>query len=269
MPVEPQPPAAGRILTPQAPPHWRAAALADVKHGFFGRRGGVSSGIYASLNAGAGSGDDPVAARENRRRIAAAFGAELDRLVGVHQVHSPTAVTIDAPWPGERPHADALITTTPGLVLSVLSADCAPVLLADTEAGVIAAAHAGWKGALAGVLESAIALMQAHGADPRRIAAAIGPCIHQASYEVGPEFEARFTETNPRYDRFFAPGRNGKRQFDLPGFCVERLQQAGVGQIEVLPLDTCALPDALFSHRRSVHENAGDYGRNCAAIMLG
>lgn len=268
MPVEPQPPPASRLLSADAPPHWRAGVLAGAMHGFFGRVGGISAGIYASLNAGTGSHDDATAVRENRRRIAAAFGAPPERLVGVHQVHSPTAVFVDGPWSGERPHADALVTTTPGLVISVLTADCAPVLLADDSAGVIAAAHAGWKGALAGVLESTVRLMCAHGATPARIAAAIGPCIRQASYEVGPEFAAQFSEASPAFARYFTPGPGGKQHFDLPGFCADRLKDAGVARIEALPLDTYALPEALFSHRRSVHRTEGDYGRNCAAIAL-
>jgi YfiH family protein len=267
MPVEPQPPAAGRLLSAEAPPHWTATALVGVRHAFFGRQGGVSTGIYASLNAGTGSNDDADAARENRRRIASAFAAPAERLVGVHQVHSPTALFVDAPWPGDRPHADALVTRTPGLVVSVLTADCAPVLLADRNAGVVAAAHAGWKGAVAGILENTVALMREHGA--AHISAAIGPCIHQASYEVGAEFETRFRETSAGFARFFAPGRNGKFQFDLPAFCASRLEAAGVERVEVLPLDTYALASALFSHRRSVHESAGDYGRNCSAIVLG
>ncbi|MBC7767316.1 MAG: peptidoglycan editing factor PgeF [Phycisphaerales bacterium] len=268
MPVEPQPPAAGGLLSADAPPHWTANVLSGVRHGFFGRRGGVSGGIYASLNAGTGSRDDADATHENRTRIAATFGAPLDHLIGAHQVHSPTAVFVTAPWPGERPHADALVTTIPGLAISVLTADCAPVLLADTEAGVIAAAHAGWKGAIGGVLESAVALMQEHGADASRIDAAIGPCIHQASYQVGAEFEQRFRDADASYSRFFSPGRDGTFQFDLPGFCADRLAAAGVRRIETLPLDTYAHEDALFSHRRSVHRNEGDYGRNCAAIAL-
>lgn len=267
MPVEPQPPAASRLLSAEAPPHWTAASLGGVKHAFFGRTGGVSTGIYASLNAGTGSRDGADAVRENRRRIAAAFTVPPERLIGVHQVHSPMAVFADAPWSGERPHADALVTTTPGLVLSVLTADCAPVLLADEAAGVIAAAHAGWKGALAGVLESTVRLMCAHGAEPTRIAAAIGPCIHQASYEVGPEFGARFGATRAEFARYFAPGCDVKLRFDLPGFCADRLREAGVGQVEILPLDTYAL-QALFSHRHSVHRAEGDYGRNCSAIAL-
>jgi len=254
-------------LTVDSPPRWQAAVLADAPHGFFGRAGGVSSGIYASLNAGPGSKDDPAAVAENRRRIAAAFGAHPTHLVGVHQVHSPDAVFIDAPWRGERPQADALVTTTPGLVISVLTADCAPVLLADAKAGVIAAAHAGWKGALNGVLDSTVALMRERGA--ANIAAAIGPCIHQASYEVGPEFEARFIEKNVGYARYFAAGKADRRLFDLPGFCADRLRALGVNEIEVLPHDTYALPDALHSHRYSTHQGWRDYGRNCAAVSLG
>jgi YfiH family protein len=268
MPVEPQPPAASRLLSADAPPSWRAKALA-VRHGFFGRAGGVSTSIYASLNAGTGSNDNPAAITENRRRIAAAFGAPPTHLVGVHQVHSPRSVLIDAPWPGERPHADALVTTTPGLILSVLTADCAPILLADEVRGVIAAAHAGWRGALDGVLESVVHLMRDNGAEPANIVAAIGPCIHEPSYEVGPEFEARFLQADRAFARFFTPGEGDRRLFDLPGFCADKLERLGVGRVEVLPLDTYGLPAALHSHRRAVHEKAGDYGRNCAAIALG
>lgn len=264
MSVEPKPSPAGGILS--EPPSWRADVLSGVKHGFFGRAGGVSQGIYTSLNAGTGSKDDPAAVAENRRRIAAAFGAPVTHLVGVHQVHSPDAVFIDAPWPGERPHADALVTTTPGLVLSVLTADCAPVLLADAAAGVIGAAHAGWKGALTGVLENTVTLMRAHGA--RDIAAAIGPCIHQFSYEVGPEFEGRFIEKDSQFVRYFAPGPSDRRLFDLPAFCADQLRAAGITRIETLPLDTYAWPESLHSHRFSVRHKLGDYGRNCAAIAL-
>lgn len=255
------------MLAANAPAHWTAQSLAPFGHGFFGRAGGVSGGIYASLNAGTGSNDDPAAIAENRRRIAAAFNAPPTHLVGVHQVHSHDAVFIDAPWPGERPRADALVTTTPGLALSVLTADCAPVLLADVDAGVIAAAHAGWKGALAGVLASTVRLMRERGA--HTIAAAIGPCIHQTSYEVGPEFEARFVSANSTHARYFAAGQGDRRLFDLPRFCADQLAALGVTQIETLPLDTYARPDALHSHRYSVHQNWGDYGRNCAAICLG
>lgn len=255
------------MMNQDTPPHWTAPALAGVKHGFFGRVGGVSSGLYASLNAGTGSGDDVAAVAENRRRIAAAFALPPHHLLGVHQVHSPDAVFVDAPWAGARPQADALVTTRPGLAISVLTADCAPVLLADIEAGVIGAAHAGWKGALGGVLESCVSLMETHGAVRARIAAAIGPCIHQASYEVGPEFRARFLEADSANEAYFAAGSGEKFQFDLPGYCHARLAEAGV-TAEIIAADTYAAPDTLFSHRRSVHLQEGDYGRNCSVIAL-
>ncbi len=267
MSLKPEPAPARRLLSAGAPPHFTAGALAGVRHGFFGREGGVSTGIYASLNAGTGSNDDPNATRENRRRIAAGFGIDPAQLVGVHQVHSPNVVTISAPFPGQRPHADALVTTTPSLVLSVLTADCAPVLLADAQSGVIAAAHAGWRGALGGVLDATIAAMRAAGA--RDIAATIGPCIHQQSYEVGPEFEAAFSTADPTHARFFVAGEGDRMRFDLPGFCASRLDALGVARIEVLEHNTYADPQRLFSHRRSVHAREDDYGRNCAAIALG
>lgn len=249
------------------PPARTAAALGAVKHGFFGREGGVSTGIYASLNAGAGSKDNPEAVRENRRRIAASFDAAPDMLVGAHQVHSANAVYIDAPWPGERPHADALVTTAPGLVLSVLTADCGPVLLADVEAGVIAAAHAGWRGAFGGVLQSTIKLMQQHGAEPKRIRAALGPCIQQCNYEVGEEFRENFLARDAGLARFFSDTFGPKPHFDLSAFCIYTLETLGVGAVEHIDIDTCS-DTAWFSHRRSVREGAPDYGRNCAAISL-
>ena len=250
-------------------PFETAKILAGVRHGFFGREGGVSSGIYASLNAGTGSNDDAANVLENRRRIAAAFGIERDHLIGVHQVHSPTAVFIDAPWQGERPRADALVTTTPNLAISILTADCTPILFSDRDAKVIGAAHAGWRGAIGGVIENTVRLMEEHGAQRARIAAAIGPCIHQNSYEVGPEFEAEFKAADPDFARFFLPGLGDRFHFDLPAFCASRLTAAGVAQVETLPLDTYAESTRLHSHRRSVHEKAGDYGRNCSVIMLG
>lgn len=266
MPVQPQPPAPGRILS--EPPAVRADALAHVRHGFFGRRGGVSAGIYASLNAGVGSKDDADAVRENRRRIAASFGAEPLMLVGVHQVHSPDAVFIDAPWSGERPHADALVTTNPNLVLSVLTADCGPVLLADKEAGVIAAAHAGWRGAFGGVLASTVNLMTQRGARADRICAAIGPCIQQSSYEVGADFRDTFLAADHANARFFSDEFGPKPHFDLPAFCAHQLALLGVGDVEMIDIDTFR-DETYFSHRRSVREAAPDYGRNCAAISLG
>ena len=267
MPLQPQSPTARGLLSADAPPADFSTALAGVRHAFFGRAGGVSTGIYTSLNAGTGSNDEPEAVSENRRRIASALSVEPAYLVGVHQVHSPNAVFMDAPWIGERPHADALVTKTPGLAISILTADCAPILLTDAQSGIIGAAHAGWKGAIGGVLEATVALMRQHGA--RSITAAIGPCIHQASYEVGPEFEARFLDRDPANARFFAPGKVGRRQFDLPGFCAQRLQAAGVEQVDILPLDTCALTERFHSNRRAFLQNLGDYGRNCAAIALG
>lgn len=250
-------------------PRETSRLLTGVKHGFFGREGGVSPGVYASLNAGTGSNDDPANVLENRRRIAEAFGVDRDHLVGVHQVHSPTAVFIDAPWAGERPRADALVTTAPNLAISILTADCTPILFVDSEAKVIGAAHAGWRGAIGGVIENTVRLMEEHGAERSRIAAAIGPCIHQCSYEVGPEFEAEFVAADPNFARFFVPGAGDRLHFNLPGFCASRLEAAGVTQIETLPLDTYAESKRLHSHRRSVHEKAGDYGRNCSVIMLG
>ncbi|QGZ94174.1 peptidoglycan editing factor PgeF [Terricaulis silvestris] len=253
-------------MSAASPPAFHADVLAGVRHGFFGREGGVSRGIYASLNAGTGSDDDVVAVADNRALIAQAMGVEPTHLIGVHQVHSPNAAFVDAPWTGERPQADALVTTVRGLAISVLTADCTPVLLADADTGVIGAAHAGWKGALGGVLESAVALMREHGAT--RIAAAIGPCIHQRSYEVGPEFEAAFLARDAGFARFFVPGKGDRRLFDLPEFCADRLKQAGVVEIETLPLDTYTEESRLFSHRRSVHRKEPGYGRNCAAIAL-
>jgi YfiH family protein len=247
-------------------PAFVASNLNGARHGFFGRQGGVSTGIYATLNSGTGSNDDASAVRENRARIAAAMQVAPTHLIGVHQVHSPTAVFVDAPWSGERPQADALVTKTPDLAISVLTADCTPVLLIDQDAGVIGAAHAGWKGAIGGVLENTVALMHEHGAT--NIRAAIGPCIHQRSYEVGPEFHERFIREGADYDRFFVSGAPGKFHFDLPGFCASRLAHAGVSHVEIAPLDTYAEEALLFSHRRSVHRSEDGYGRNCAAIAL-
>jgi hypothetical protein len=252
------------VLVPDiSPPHRTAAAFA-LPHGFFGREGGVSTGIYASLNAGTGSRDDAEAVAENRRRIAAALGVAPTHLIGVHQVHSPSAVFVEGPWVGERPQVDALVTKTKGLALSVLTADCAPVLLADVQAGVIGAAHAGWRGAFGGVLEATVALMRDHGA--AHICAAIGPCIAQASYEVGPEFKETFLKSDASYARFFSDAFGVKAHFDLPGFCAHRLAALGI-EAEIVGADTFADAD-LFSHRRSLGEGASDYGRNCSAICL-
>jgi polyphenol oxidase len=253
-------------LSAASPPAFRADVLSGVRHGFFGRQGGVSGGIYASLNAGTGSDDDAVAVADNRALIAQAMSVEPAHLIGVHQVHSPDVVFVDAPWQGERPRADALVTKTPGLAISVLTADCTPVLFADREAGIVAAAHAGWKGALAGVLENTVRKMRDLGAT--QIAAAIGPCIHQRSYEVGPELQAQFLQEDAAFARLFGPGKADRLLFDLPGFCAAALSAAGVATTEIIPLDTYAEASLLFSHRRSVHRGEPGYGRNCAAIAL-
>jgi len=242
-------------------------ALQGVKHGWFGREGGVSTGIYASLNAGPGSNDDPAHVAENRRRIAAHFSRLPEHLLSAHQVHSGLAALVDSPWTGERPKVDALVSKTPGLVVSVLTADCGPILLADPTAGVVAAAHAGWKGAIGGVLQATVALMQQCGATPARIVAVVGPTIQAQSYEVGPEFVDQFIAKSPENTRFFTEGRGDRHHFDLPAFCVTQLQQAGVNASFALPDDTYAHPLRWHSHRRNVHESLSDYGRNCAAIM--
>ena len=246
----------------------RAAALMGTPHGFLGRRGGVSTGIHAGLNVGWGSDDERAAIAENRRRAVESVlpGAAL---VTVHQVHSPDVVTVTAPWPDDsRPKADALVTNRPGLLLGILTADCAPVLLADVQAGVIGAAHAGWKGALAGVTDSTIAAMEALGARRERIAAAIGPCIAQANYEVDDDFEARFVVADTFNARFFKMGREGHAWFDLEGYVAMRLEAAGVGTVEKLGLDTYADEPRFYSYRRATHRSEPGYGREIAVIGL-
>ncbi|QGN54831.1 peptidoglycan editing factor PgeF [Novosphingobium sp. Gsoil 351] len=243
----------------------RASCLGSIPHGFLGRRGGVSTGIHAGLNVGWGSDDERAAVAENRRRAVEAVlpGAAL---VTVHQVHSPDVVTVTEPWPDDaRPKADALVTDRPGLLLGVLTADCAPVLLADAEAGMIGAAHAGWKGALGGVCEATVAAMEALGARRDRIAAAIGPCIAQASYEVDAAFVDRFAPDNAR---FFKPGRAGHAWFDLESYVAMRLAAAGVGTIERLGLDTYAGEARFYSYRRATHRGEPGYGREITLIGL-
>jgi len=246
----------------------RAAALAGVPHGFLGRRGGVSQGLCAGLNAGLGADDERAAVDENRRRAveAVAPGAAL---VTLRQVHSPDAVYAISPWPDEaRPFADALVTDRPGLALGILTADCTPLLLADREAGVIAAAHAGWKGALGGVVESTLALMEARGAERARIAAAVGPVIARKSYEVDDAFLRRFAEAEPANERFFTPGREGHHQFDLEAYVLSRLADAGVTRAEALGLDTYSDRARFFSYRRATHEGEPTYGRQISLIAL-
>ena len=245
------------------------AALPGIAHGFFTRHGGVSQGGYASLNCGLGSKDDPAAVAENRARVARFLSAES--LVTAHQVHSATAVVVASPWSAqERPRADAMVTATPRLALGVLTADCAPVLFADAQAGVIGAAHAGWRGALGGVLEATLAAMEQLGAKRARIAAALGPCITQPAYEVGPEFEREFLAADPDSGQFFARpvGKPDARpHFDLPGYVLYRLVRAGLAG-GTRPPCTFAGREDFFSYRRSRAANEADYGRQISAIVL-
>lgn len=240
-----------------------------LRHGFFSRQGGVSQGCFASLNCGLGSADDTEAVRENRGRAMRQLDLPADALLTCFQVHSPTAVTVTDPWAEtDRPRADALVTDRRGVALGVLTADCAPVLLADPEAGVIGAAHAGWKGALAGVIETTVAAMQALGARRRRIAAAVGPCIGWDSYEVGPEFPLAFLAQSADNRRFFKPGSGDRQHFDLRAFVAWRLAEAGVGMLAVDPGDTLAEEGRFFSYRRSTQRREPDYGRLLSAIAL-
>lgn len=252
----------------------QARALADldgVRHRFFTRRGGVSQGLYSSLNCGYGSGDSPDNVKENRRRAAAAFALGETDLLTVHQVHSTDVLTVgEARWtsPG-APKADALVTDRPGVALGVLSADCAPVLFADPQAGVIGAAHAGWKGALGGVTDTTLAAMEKLGARRERVQAVIGPCIAGASYEVGPEFPAPFLAQDPANERFFRPStRAGHFMFDLPGYLLQRLARAGVAATAT-GQDTRTDEADFFSYRRNTLNGVRDYGRGLSAIALG
>ncbi|MEQ7873775.1 peptidoglycan editing factor PgeF [Sphingomonas sp. ASV193] len=244
----------------------RAHALAAVPHGFLTRRGGVSTGAVASLNCGLGSGDDPAAIAENRRRAAEAVlpGAKL---AGVYQVHSPTCVTLTEPWPDEaRPEADALVTDRPGVLLGIVTADCAPVLLADRKAGVVGAAHAGWRGAIGGVTDRTIAAMIALGAQPRRIVAAIGPTIARASYEIDPAFPEPFLAEDAANARFFTDGPRGRPHFDLEAYVAARLAAAGIGRVEAMGLDTYADDARFYSFRRATHRGEPAYGRLISMI---
>jgi polyphenol oxidase len=246
----------------------RAAGLGGLPHGFLGRRGGMSAGELAGLNLGYGSNDERSAIDENRRRAVDAVLPGAD-LATVHQVHSPDAVYVERPWAqDERPHADAMVTDRPGLLLAVLTADCAPVLLADAEAGVIGAAHAGWRGALAGVTDAAIEAMEQLGARRERIHAAVGPCIAQPSYEVDEGFRTRFVETDLANSRFFGEGAWGKPHFDLAAYVEQRLRAAGVGAVDTLALDTYANDDRFSSYRRATHRGEADYGRQASLIGL-
>ncbi|SLN49616.1 Laccase domain protein YfiH [Roseovarius gaetbuli] len=244
-----------------------ADSLSDFRHGFFTRRGGASSGVFTGLNCGAGSSDQSEIVSINRARVAEAMQVAPDHMLGVHQVHSADVIAATGPL-AERPRADALVTATPGLALSVLTADCQPVLFGDANAGVIGAAHAGWRGALDGVLEATIDAMEALGANREDICAVIGPSISQSAYEVGPEFLETFMIEDPQNSRFFANGLNGHYQFDLPAYGLHRLRSAGVGQAEWTRHCTYGDPDRFYSYRRTTHAGEADYGRLISVIRL-
>jgi polyphenol oxidase len=237
------------------------------RHGFFTRKGGASSGIFAGLNCGTGSSDLAEIVAINRARVAGAMGVAVDHLLSANQVHSPDAVTLTAPL-AEKPRADAMVTATPGLALAILTADCQPVLFADAKAGVIGAAHAGWKGAKDGVLEATLDAMERLGARRVDIAAVIGPCISQAAYEVGPEFFEAFTDDDPETRRFFANGKGDRLLFDLPAFGLWRLRAAGVGHAEWTRHCTYGDPARFYSYRRTTHAKEADYGRLISVIRL-
>lgn len=243
--------------------------LPGVRHAFFTRQGGVSGGIYESLNVGRGSSDDADDVAENRRRCAAHFGLPHEALSTCYQIHSATALVAERPWGEERPSADAVVTATPGVLCGALAADCAPILIADPEARVVAAVHAGWKGALGGVAEAAVKTMTSLGASPARMAAVVGPCIGPASYEVGTEFLDRFVAADPDHARFFAAGDGpDKRMFDLPGFVLSRLRAVGVETCAWVGADTCADEARFYSNRRAFRRGEPDFGRLLSAIVL-
>ncbi len=242
--------------------------LDPLRHGFFSRRGGASSGIFAGLNCGYGSSDQTEVVAINRKRVADAMEVEPEAMIGIHQIHSPTVLIVDAPINGDKPKADAVVTATPGLALTILTADCQPVLFADTNANVIGAAHAGWRGALDGVLEATLDAMENLGAKRENTMAVIGPSISQSAYEVGPDFLDEFIADSPENLQFFANGQGDRLQFDLPGFGLHRLRQAGVGQAEWTRHCTYSDPERFYSYRRSTHAKEADYGRLISAIKL-
>lgn len=243
-----------------------ADSLADQRHGFFTRHGGASSGIYKGLNCGFGSTDQTEAVSLNRARVADAMDIEIANLATVHQYHSAEVLTVNGPLGPNRPKADAMVTATPDIALGILTADCAPVLFADTKAAVVGAAHAGWQGALNGVLEATLAAMEALGADRSNTTAVIGPCISQQSYEVGPEFMDAFMADDPDNARFFAGGAGDRVQFDLPAYGLHRLRRAGVGEAEWIRHCTYSDADRFYSYRRCVHQKQVDYGRLISVI---
>ena len=250
------------------PHRHNALEISGVNHGFFGRDGGVSSGVYGSLNAGPGSHDEPVLVNENRSRIAFALGVETDCLLSPYQFHSAEVAIVHAPFAAERPRADAIVTATRGLAVGVVTADCGPLLFADFKAGVIGAAHAGWQGAVGGVIENTIMAMETLGAKRANIIAVLGPTISQKNYEVGADFEAKLLARDNEGAAFFAVGQTPeKRQFNLPAYIMRRLAQAGVKGFDTA-LCTYASPDSFFSYRRTTHRNEADYGRQMSALCL-
>jgi len=248
--------------------HLKSPSL-ESPHAFFSRAGGVSTGLYKGLNCGPGSRDNPASVLENRRIAAKQLSGSADTpVLSCYQVHGNTAMLATDDWQADRPKADAIVTKTPGLILGILTADCTPVLFEDAEAGVIGAAHAGWKGAASGIVDSTVRLMEAHGAKRNRIKAAVGPTIHQKSYEVDSGFKNRFEEADPSWANFFTSGKDSKHfQFDLPGFVTMRLKSAGIESVWMAGLDTYTSEDH-FSYRRTTHRNEPDYGRQLSAIML-
>jgi YfiH family protein len=242
-------------------------SLGPLRHGFFTRKGGASSGVFHGLNCGPGSSDQSEIVRINRARVAEAMKVAPQNLITVHQVHSSKAVAVDGPLT-ERPKADAMVSATPGVALAILTADCQPVLFADAENGVVGAAHAGWRGALDGVLEAAIEAMEGLGAEREAIRAVIGPSISQRAYEVGPEFLEEFMDDDPDNHRFFANGEGDRYLFDLPAFGVHRMRRAGVGDAEWTRHCTYSDPERFFSYRRATHASEADYGRLISAIRL-
>ncbi len=254
-----------------APPFHKSPLLsvAGISHGFFSREGGVSEGVFSSLNTGPGSADRPENIAENRRRCALALSADPEQLLTNYQIHSATVVTVDCPRDGGPPQADAHVTNVPGLTLGVLTADCMPWLFVDPQAKVIGAAHAGWRGALAGILENTVESMAALGAEPANICAALGPCMRQPNFEVGLDLVNAFTQKHPESERFFAPGKaEHKRMFDLAGFGAWRLRKAGVEKLDDLDICTLDDPDRYFSYRASRRAGDSDYGRNLSAIVI-
>ena len=249
------------------------SAASGLRHAFFTREGGVSEGIFAALNVGLGSSDNPDHVRENRRRAAATLDVAQDALVTAYQVHSAKVVVVEKPWkPGSAPQVDAMVTKRRGVALGILTADCAPILLADVRAGVIGAAHAGWKGAISGVIEATVEAMTKLGAKPNHILAAVGPCIAQDSYEVGPEFPAPFVAEDPMNGRHFRADRNSdgepRWRFDLAGYVTDKLERLDLAAVEALPYDTCADDRHFFSYRRACLRGEKDYGRGLSAITL-